>query len=501
MQDSVCTLTGTCIAVLLVARVLAYMENSHRPNCSLSHRYSKAEVPKKAASDPTAAVDAESSADSVEPDYIKWIKVGDSGGTNHRIKFTARDRNKDDAVNIVPADDPGLPNGAELIPPLTESAAPRTNADTTAPRLYSRTLEFKPRASQVNEQGFRVCMKARSYPSGLSPDYKIDEDEMDLYRQQVGNTLETTDYVHCNVSSGYTCPPTMWMDRCVLIKVPPAKIEFGCCDSSQDPNCPPSSTCTEDDYGVGRRLGPMTSDRSDKGGTLEFTAGDTSCSEIVELEARDVWVCPDAADLCPSKYSVNIELDTSTGNAIDSDVPSEFKLVTPSGSATNPSPKKIVQWTPRPGEDERLEGYQACIIAKANLGDGSDPSDLGIQRRCFTIRVRKCKYCLKPDETLADVGRRFQVDWLQIYMANPHISTPDNVPRQWATINTGVYYKVRPGDYLELIGQRFFMTESQLRLLNPDVPADGVIQPSMELCIMPPVCDVKCLYGTDCYLY
>ena len=130
MQDSVSTLTWTCIAVLLVARVLVYMENPHRPKRSLSHRYSKAEVPKKAASDPTAAVDAESSADSVEPDYIKWIKVGDSGGTNHRIKFTARDRNKDDAVNIVPADDPGLPNGAELIPPLTELAAPRTNADT-----------------------------------------------------------------------------------------------------------------------------------------------------------------------------------------------------------------------------------------------------------------------------------------------------------------------------------------------------------------------------------
>jgi len=30
--------------------------------------------------------------------------------------FRARDRNKDDAVDIVPADDPGLPNGAELLP-------------------------------------------------------------------------------------------------------------------------------------------------------------------------------------------------------------------------------------------------------------------------------------------------------------------------------------------------------------------------------------------------
>ena len=93
------------------------------------------------------------------------------------------------------------------------------------------------------------------------------------------------------------------------------------------------------------------------------------------------------------------------------------------------------------------------------------------------------------------------MDWLQIYMANPHISTPDNVPRSLATINTGVFYNVRAGDYLELISQRFFTTISQLRLLNPDIPDDGMLQAGMGLCIMPPVCDVKCLYGTDCHIY
>ena len=32
-----------------------------------------------------------------------------------------------------------------------------------------------------------------------------------------------------------------------------------------------------------------------------------------------------------------------------------------------------------------------------------------------------------------------------------------------------MFYQVRAGDYMELLGQRFFMTQSQLRLLNPDV--------------------------------
>ena len=46
-----------------------------------------------------------------------------------------------------------------------------------------------------------------------------------------------------------------------------------------------------------------------------------------------------------------------------------------------------------------------------------------------------------------------------------------------AKINTGVMYTVRPGDYLELLGSRFFMSEMQLRILNPDVPSDGLLQP------------------------
>ena len=423
--------------------------------------YSSSEAPTKQAAD-TLDVGGGSKADCPDPDTVIWTRVK----STVEAKFRARDRNKDDAVDIVPADDPGLPNGAKLFPPLPARARNVTEGDTTRPRLYERLFEFTPEASQVDQE-YRVCMKARSYRHEETPrDFQVDSQA--AYERQLGDTIATMDYESCDAATG-TCPPTMWMDRCIFVKVSPPKVEFGC-------SILESSDCNDDDYLPGERLG--------EGATLEFTAGDTVCSDTVALEARDVWECPDVPERCPGKYFVDITLDREL-----SDVPDSFVLEPPGRN-----PRKLVKWTPRAGQDERLEGYKACFVA----------ADVyGIQKttRCFTVRVRKCKYCLQPDETLADVGRRFQVDWLQIYMANPHIPTPDQVPRNLATINTGVFYTVRAGDYLELIGQRFFMTEQQLRLLNPDVPESGLITPGMGLCIMPPVCDVKCLYGTDCHIY
>lgn len=427
--------------------------------------YSNSEAPFKKAAD-AGDVGAGSAADCPDPDTVIWTQVG----STVESYFRARDRNKDDAVDIVPADDPGLPNGAILFPALPARARNVTTQDTTRPRLYERIFTFTPEPSQV-DQTYRVCMKARSYRHEATPlQFQVDSEE--AYLRQLGDTVETMPYQTCADPSSGTCPPTMWMDRCVFVKVAPPEIEFGCSPDIA------SATCDDADYAPGGRLS--------EGATLEFTAGDTACSDTITLEARDVWQCPDVATLglCPPSYNSDIYLDREA-----STVPDSF-VVVPEGK----SPQKSVRWTPTAGKDETLEGYKACFIAADHFG-------MSKTTRCFVVKVRKCKYCLPPGETLADVGRRFQVDWLQIYMANPHISTPDNVPRTIPTINTGVFYSVRAGDYLELLGQKFFMTLSQLRLMNPDVPADGLLTPGMSLCIMPPVCDVKCLYGTDCHIY
>ena len=146
------------------------------------------------------------------------------------------------------------------------------------------------------------------------------------------------------------------------------------------------------------------------------------------------------------------------------------------------------------GKDENEAGYRVCLIA-------SDTFGISQERRCYVLRVRKCKYCWFDGETLESIGHQFGLDWLQIYMANPHIRTPDVLQPENKVINLGAVYQVRAGDYLTLLGQRFFMSEQQLRRLNPDIPESGAMRPGQRLCVMPPVCDVDCLYGTDCHVY
>ena len=58
-------------------------------------------------------------------------------------------------------------------------------------------------------------------------------------------------------------------------------------------------------------------------------------------------------------------------------------------------------------------------------------------------------------------------------------------------INTGVFYQVRKGDYLELLYDRFFVSEQQLLQLNPDVLKGQELVEGEELCVSPPVCNVE----------
>ena len=69
---------------------------------------------------------------------------------------------------------------------------------------------------------YRVCMKARSYPHEETP-LQFQVKSLEAYERQLGETIETMPYQPCDPSTG-TCPPTMWMDRCIFVKVAPPQI-------------------------------------------------------------------------------------------------------------------------------------------------------------------------------------------------------------------------------------------------------------------------------------
>jgi len=378
--------------------------------------------------------------DGVEEGQVVQVKVGEE----ERIELYARDRNLDDAVDILPREDPGLPNGASLQPALPGVAETAHNYDCDStfpcprPHIYRRVLFFRPQATQVNKN-YTVCFYTQSYARRGSYAYEAGS-RGSRPRAEVGPEW-----------------PSVWTDRCITVRVQPPMSGFVC---------------------NGGKCGPSDLERGDE----QFTAGSSECSTELEFTVTDF----NPVGAGEAKYTIFISKDPENpgpeGMTLD---------LTDPGQAQQSY--KVV-WTPQVGLDDKRDGYRTCLIAH-------DEFFMSTQRLCFNAVVRKCKYCMSEGETLEGVGRRFGVDWLQIYLANPHLTDPDNILPQHRLINLGVLYTVRAGDYLELLSQRFFQAASELQRLNIDVDPDGGIRAGMQMCVMPPVCSVDCLYGTDCYVY
>ena len=148
-----------------------------------------------------------------------------------------------------------------------------------------------------------------------------------------------------------------------------------------------------------------------------------------------------------------------------------------------------LQWTPERGQ-ERSTPYRICFKAE-------DVHGLAQRTKCITVKVQKCVYCAREGDTIASIATQFDTDWLQLYTVNPLVTNPDSLP-VGTRINTGVFYQVRKGDYLELLYDRFFVSEQQLLQLNPDVEKGQKLVEAEELCVSPPVCNVECKHGLDC---
>jgi hypothetical protein len=179
------------------------------------------------------------------------------------ITFRARDRNKDDAVDIRPLDDPGLPNGAVLIPPLVSDSgdilyARESDASTLdRPKIYDRVFAWTPEPSQHGKE-YRVCFRATSRlapiinSETLYTPFRLTDAQ---YREAVGDTISTRPEAPGQ--------PSVWTDRCVEIAVVSPRAGFGC--SRADP-----TMCT-----------------ARNNSELDFTAGDAACSTTLELWAVD----------------------------------------------------------------------------------------------------------------------------------------------------------------------------------------------------------------------
>lgn len=194
------------------------------------------------------------------------------------------------------------------------------------------------------------------------------------------------------------------------------------------------------------------------------------------------------------------QYNTLISFASDTPPPPGMQMVTVSSGLTH---SVVLQWTPARG----MEGtrHTVCVLATPlgwTSGDFGNPrlinGERHAPRRCIYIKIRRCKYCVNPSDSLLTLMKGISPDlnWLRLWAANGNddndvrtstIQDPDMLALDSTQqiFNVGPVYRTAQGDSLMSVAARFRTTIKSLLLLNPDVALADVLPQQQELCLIP----------------
>lgn len=164
-------------------------------------------------------------------------------------------------------------------------------------------------------------------------------------------------------------------------------------------------------------------------------------------------------------------------------------------------PECMLTWIPERGQ-ELDSGYIICVQGRVDKISARYPQlRLSPQTpECLTVRVRKCQECVRQQQSLHSIARSLRADVMSLYLSNPFLERPEKI-LPGTVVSTGPVYRVRQGDYLEKLANRFLVTVPDLLRSNKDVElGNGTLAVGMQICVRAPVCEAKCKYGTECVL-
>mmetsp|Transcript_2963 Transcript_2963/g.7134 ORF Transcript_2963/g.7134 Transcript_2963/m.7134 type:complete len:163 (-) Transcript_2963:378-866(-) len=81
----------------------------------------------------------------------------------------------------------------------------------------------------------------------------------------------------------------------------------------------------------------------------------------------------------------------------------------------------LLSWYPRRGTETQT--FFFCVHAYDTVCIGYLCQQRG-KELCFSVFVKKCRYCLSIGETIMGAAARYNSDWLQEYFIAPPYSTP-----------------------------------------------------------------------------
>jgi len=149
---------------------------------------------------------------------------------------------------------------------------------------------------------------------------------------------------------------------------------------------------------------------------------------------------------------------------------------------------RALHWVPSPA----MGGLTGDICVKIyDHGEDGSCRFSDATTVCIPFRVKKCEWAVQREDSLVEIAPRFHTNWLQLFMLNPALPSPEhhlNMDAQMKPINVGHMYTVEWHDTLEEIAGRFGTNMESLLHMNADITHEAEITEGQEICVVPDSC-------------
>jgi len=135
-----------------------------------------------------------------------------------------------------------------------------------------------------------------------------------------------------------------------------------------------------------------------------------------------------------------------------------------------------------------------CFKAEDASGTTSASNNVLVPNKhaagCMAVTVERCRYAVRPGETMTSIAAFYSTNWLQLWSLNTEIVNPDGVLVEGSVVNVGHTYVVAEGDVIDWVVRKFGSSRPQILAYNQDVAtySADTIGPGQPLCVIPNSC-------------
>jgi len=110
--------------------------------------------------------------------------------------------------------------------------------------------------------------------------------------------------------------------------------------------------------------------------------------------------------------------------------------------------------------------FLVCFTAQDSSGTTSASSNVIIPHKqshgCIAVLLERCRYAVRPGETMQDIAAFYQTNWIQLWALNTDIMDPDGMLMEGSIVAIGHTYQVAEGDVIDWVVRKFGSSTAQV---------------------------------------